>query len=590
MLAELYIRNFAIIDELRMKLDPGFNVLTGETGTGKSIILDAVALVLGDRADTTMIRAGCSEAFVEATFLLGPATRVLIAPLLDAEQLQDEQDDQLIIARELRSNGRSLSRVNGRTVNLSLLRQMTEPLIDIHGQGDHLSLLKPRSHLPLLDAYAGLDGARATLAAEVDALRKVHRELNRLRQDERLLAQRLDMLRFQVQEIEASKLRVGEEEELREERVRLANAEHLMQYATEVVGLIGGLDDVDADTIVDRLGLLERSIAHLARYDDSQTTRLEDVQGLAFQFSELSAHFRDYLDTLEFNPGRLEFVEERMEMIGRLKRKYGEDIPAILAWHERALTEIDQIGDSEERVAEQDAAMERYLRKIGDMASSLSAERKAAALRLASAVEHQLSELRMAGTTFSVSFADEASPDGAYVAYDGATRRLAFDDTGTDIVEFLISANPGEPLKPLAKTASGGETSRLMLALKTVLAEADAAPTLIFDEIDQGIGGRVGDIAGRKLWSLAETSRHQVIVVTHLPQIAGYGDSHFHVSKQLEGGRTVTTVIELDLPGRVNELAAMMGSLGHHATGGAESILSQVDSVKRSHNQVKSRE
>jgi len=590
MLAELYIRNFAIIDELRMKLDPGFNVLTGETGTGKSIILDAVALVLGDRADTTMIRAGCSEAYVEATFLISPATREIIAPLLEAEQLQDEQDDLLIIARDLRSNGRSLSRVNGRTVNLSLLRQMTEPLIDIHGQGDHLSLLKPRSHLPLLDTYARLNEARAKLAGEVDALRKVQRELNRLRQDERVLAQRLDMLRFQVQEIEASKLRVGEEEELREERVRLANAEHLMQYASEVVKVAGGLDDVDPDTIVDRLGLLERNIAHLARYDATQTARLEEVQGLVFQFSELAAHFRDYLDALEFNPGRLEFVEERLEMIGRLKRKYGDDIPAILAWREQAVAEIGQIGDSEERAGELELATERYLRKIGEIASSLSAERKKAALRLASAVEKQLSELRMSGTAFSVHFDSQPSPDGAYVDFGGGTQRFAFDDTGIDIVEFLISANPGEPLKPLAKTASGGETSRLMLALKTVLAEADAAPTLIFDEIDQGIGGRVGDIAGRKLWSLAITSHHQVIVVTHLPQIAGYGDSHFHVSKRLEGGRTVTAVLELDQPGRVNELAAMLGSLGDHATGGAESILSQVDGVKRSYNPVNGQE
>lgn len=575
MLTELYIRNFAIIDELRLQFHNGFNVLTGETGAGKSIILDAVTLMLGGRADTTLVRAGAGVAYVEAIFTLSEALKKILSPILEAEGLEGEKNDSVLLSRELRLNGRNICRVNGRTVNLSVLRDVAEPLIDIHGQGEHLSLLQPRSHLPLLDSYAGVQSDRAELAKEITALHEIQRELADLRQNERMLAQRADMLRFQIEEIDAAKLTEGEEEDLRAERTRLANSEQLMKSASEAVNLLTGMDD-DSQAVADMLGQAERALVQLTRYDETQGPLLERLQGLIYQLSELSSELQSYLNEVEYNPSRLDFVEERLELINMLKRKYGEDIGSILALGGRAKTELTRIGNSEERIAELEKRQEGYLRRCGGMALILSHKRQAAAKKLATAVVGQLVDLQMDGAKFQVQFGRTPQADGLYVEKE----RLAFDKTGFDQTEFLISTNPGEPLKPLAKVASGGETSRLMLALKTALAQVDETPTLIFDEIDQGIGGRVGDVVGRKLWGLTDVAEHQVIVVTHLPQLAGYGDFHFHVSKGQKDGRTTTRINSLDQNGRVEELAAMLGTQGEYATGGAESILAQANGTK----------
>ncbi len=582
MLTELYIRNFAIIDVLRMQFAAGFNVLTGETGAGKSIILDAVTLVLGGRADMTSIRAGTEAAYVEATFTINPAIQTQLAPILAQEGLEDEAADTLVLARELRENGRNFSRVNGRAVNLTILRDIAAPLIDIHGQGEHLSLLKPKAHLPLLDSYAGLVGERTAVTREVNQLYKIQRELASLHRDERQIAQRIDMLQFQVQEIDAAKLEPGEEDDLRAERTRLANVEQLMRHASEALALLNGVDD-ETPAIGDLAGQTERALTLLAKFDGEQNPLLERWQGLVFQISEIAEELDDYQQELEFNPSRLNGVEERLELINMLKRKYGADIPAILAARDQAAAELDQITHSEERMAELEKEIDRYLRRIGQMAQALSQKRQAAAKRLATAVETQLADLRMAGTRFEVDFQTEETADGVYVG----ERRLAFDQSGIDRTEFLISANPGEPLKPMAKVASGGETARLMLALKTALTAVDATPTLIFDEIDQGIGGRVGEIVGRKLWGLTSTADHQVIVVTHLPQLAGYGDTHFRVMKQVNEGRTTTAVHNLDGNGRIEELAAMLGTHDEHARGGAATILQNAAVAKAEGRRLK---
>ena len=578
MLNELTIRDFAIIDELRLQIAPGFNVLTGETGAGKSIILDAVMLVLGGRADTNMVRANCDKAYVEATFSLNAELRALILPLLEEEGLDEEAGDDLLLARELRLSGRNICRVNGRSVSLSLLKQIAAPLIDIHGQGEHLSLLKPRSHLPLLDSYAGLDGKRKAFARQVYDLQKVQRELEGLQQNERMRTQRLDMLKFRIEEIGSTNLKEGEEEELRAERTRLANSEQLTRYTTEAVALLNGVND-ESQTVADLLGQVERALNQLVRFDDTQAKQLENVQGFAFQVSELAGDLQTYLDTLEFNAGRLNFVEERLELIGLLKRKYNaENEAALMQLRDEAAAEMEALNTSEARIAVLSQEVDQRLRDIGKIALALSLKRQAAGKKLATAVEQELVRLSMNGTRFVVEFETEPDENGAYAG----EQRLAFDQTGFDKVQFLLSTNPGEPLKPMAKVASGGETSRLMLALKTVLAQVDETPTLIFDEIDQGIGGRVGDIVGQKLWGLTAVGEHQVIVVTHLPQLAGYGDAHFRVSKQVRDGRTITAVTSLDRNGRIEELAAMLGTHDHHARGGAESILQQVNSIKNS--------
>lgn len=580
MLTEINIRNFAIIEELRMQFHSGFNVLTGETGAGKSIILDAVMLILGGRADTTMIRAGATEAYIEATFSLTQPFQEAVHPILTAEGLDDEEGDGLMLAREIRHNGRNICRVNGRAVNLSVLREIAEPLIDIHGQGEHLSLLKPRSHLPLLDAYAGLQEEQKAFAKEVASFTKLQHELDELRRNERQRTQRIDMLQFQIKEVDAANLSVGEEEDLRAERTRLANAEQLMRSASEAVTLITGLDD-DNLAAADMLGQAERALVQLTRYDDTKAPMLERLQGAIYQLSEISSELQSYLDELEYNPSRLDYVEERLELINTLKRKYGDSVAAILAARDKAEQQLDQLGHSEERIGELETLIDALLHDLGRQAAALSQQRKAAVQRLSAAIEAQLADLNMEGAQFSVDFQHEPDEDGVYV--DG--EQFAFDRTGMDQVEFLISTNPGEPMKPMAKVASGGETARLMLALKTALAQVDATPTLIFDEIDQGIGGRVGDIVGRKLWGLTSLAQHQVIVVTHLPQLAGYGDAHFRVLKQMQDGRTVTAVVELGHVGRVQELAAMLGTQTDLARGGAESILQQASSIKRRDNE-----
>jgi DNA repair protein RecN (Recombination protein N) len=583
MLSQLSIRDFAIIDDLNFKLEPGFVVLTGETGAGKSIILDAVTLVLGGRSDSSMVRAGSSMAFVEAEFVLNQALQEIINPLLLEDGLEGDYPGLLVLAREVRENGRSIARVNGRTVSLSQLRTIADPLVDIHGQGEHLSLLKPKAHLPLLDSYADLNDQRRIYGGVFDQLRSVQNTLHTLRRDEKLLAQRVDMLTYQIEEIEAAALEVDEDEALREERTRLANAEKLQQLTSEIsAGLIG--IDGDATAAIDLIGEAERALHKLADVDDGQKELLQELQGLSFQLSEIAARIQQYQDNLEHNPHRLNEVEERLELINMLKRKYGETIVEILDTREKAAQELEEISNSEERITALETEREELLHRVGELGEALSQARQAAASKLSAAVEGQLQDLYMEGARFAVSFERELADEGAY----GSNGRYAFDRSGLDRAEFIISANPGEPLKPMARVASGGETARLMLALKSALAAVDATPTLIFDEIDQGIGGRVGDIVGRKLWSLATVGEHQVIIVTHLPQLAGYGDAHLHVSKAIHDGRTTTQVEQLDRDGRVNELAAMLGTGRETAVNGAQSILNHVQTEKEKGSLAKS--
>jgi DNA repair protein RecN (Recombination protein N) len=574
-LAELSIRNFAIIDDLQLTFHNGFNVLTGETGAGKSIILDAVMLILGGRADSAMVRAGCDRARIEAHFTVSAALQPVLQPLLDEEGLDGEDPAALVIEREVRANGRSFGRINGTTVNLKLLQEIGDYLVDIHGQGSHLSLLQPKSHLPLLDAYAQLDAERNQFATTVTQLRTLQRELAGLQKDKNAIAQRIDMLTFQVEEISAAVLQPGEDDDLLAERKRLANAEQLMRFSAEIVGFLQGFDD-DTPSAVDLVGQAERSLIQLARLDDEQNPLLSRLQGLASELDELSAELSHYRDGLEFNPDRLDIVEERIELINRLKRKYGDSIEAIIVFGDQAEAELKTIENSEQRIGELSAEIDKRLHTIGKQAAQLSTKRKAAAQKLAQSIERELGDLNMTAR-FSVDFATAIDPKGAYVGDE----RLAFDGSGFDRVEFLLSTNPGEPLKPMAKVASGGETARLMLALKTALAQVDATPTLIFDEIDQGIGGRIGDTVGRKLWLLAAVGNHQVVVVTHLPQMAGYGDVHYHVSKAVTGDRTRTKVDALAYEARVTELAEMLGTQGDHARGGAADILRNAAQVKQ---------
>lgn len=576
MLVELNIADFAIIDKLGLTFNQGLNVLTGETGAGKSIIIDAVSMLLGGRADTSFIRAETDRARVEGVFRLTDPLQAIINPILEREGLEGDEPDMLVLGREIRSTGRNFCRVNGSTVNLSILEEIAQALIDIHGQSEHLSLLQVRQHQVFLDRYAGLDEQREALAIEVRQLRQVRQELADLQRDAQHLARRLDQLSFQVEEIQAAKLKPGEEAELNIERNRLANAEQLSQFANEAYRLLVEGGDTEQPSATDLLGQAARAISNLVKLDPTVQDQQQLVDNLTYQMEELAGTLRDYSENIDFDPTRLQEVEERLSLIFSLKRKYGDSIEEIVEFGERAQAELENISHSEERIETLREAEEKLRRSIGQMALALSTARREAGESLAQGVVAQLADLGMDKADFAVELKWTEDPNGVYIEADQArVLTLACDERGIDRVEFLITPNPGEPLKPLVKVASGGETSRVMLALKTVLTTADETPTLIFDEIDQGIGGRIGGVVGRKLWELSHQGQHQVLCVTHLPQIAGYGDTHYHVTKQVSGARTQTGVQVLAGDGRVEELAQMLGTLSQSTRQSAREILNE---------------
>jgi len=551
LLSELTIINFAIIDKLKLTFAPGFNVLTGETGAGKSIIIDAVSNLLGVRADSDSIRSGTEGARVEGVFNLSESMRAELAPLLEEHGL-DDGGETLILIRELNSNGRHVARVNGRAVTLGVFAQFGQQLVDIHGQGEHLSLLRVRQHLRFLDRYGGLQEQQQALAEQVRALRQVRAELAALQRDERELARRADLLQYQVKEIEDAGLKAGEEEELLAERKLLLSAEQLSQLSDAAFRRLRGGGE-DRSSTIDMLGAVLRQLSELEKLDSAVEPQRKLVEEMSYQLEDLARELRSYRDGVEFNPVRLEMVQERLDLIHNLKRKYGDSIEQVQQFAERAAQELHDITHNEERIAELSQEEARLVAAAGALAAELSSARREAAARLEAAVEQELEDLNMKQARFAVEIAWKEAEDGLLVD----SKRCAFDATGIDRVEFLISPNVGEPPKPMAKIASGGETARLMLALKTVLTYADEVPTLIFDEIDQGIGGRAGGVVGRKLWGL--TDGHQVLCVTHLPQLACFGDLHLKVDKGPSDGRTVTRVEVLDPSRRLQELAAMIG-------------------------------
>lgn len=589
MLVELIVADFAIIDELHLNFHPGFNVLTGETGAGKSIIIDAVSMLLGGRADTSFIRAETNRARVEGIFRLSNRLKEAIDPILEREGLEGDDPDILILGREIRSTGRNFCRVNGSTVSLTILEEIAAPLIDIHGQSEHLSLMQVRQHQRFLDRYAGLEDQREELAAEVRRLRRVRQELAELVRDEQRLARRVDQLSFQVEEIQAADLRPAEEAELNLERTRLANAEQLSQLAAEAYRLLAESAD-DQPSAADLLGQAARSISSLVKLDESMAEQGQLVDAITYQVEDLARTLRDYSEEIDFDPGRLQEVEERLALIFNLKRKYGNSIEEVIEFGRQAEAELESISHSEERIEELRQEQETLRHQIGRMALELSTARRQAGQTLADGVVAQLADLGMerADFTVEIKWSDDLEA-GVYVdAGDEGLLTLACDERGIDRIEFLIAPNPGEPLKPLVKVASGGETSRIMLALKTVLAVADETPTLIFDEIDQGIGGRVGGVVGRKLRGLAHATGHQVLCVTHLPQIASFADNHYHVAKQVVGERTQTHIRVLTGEAQVEELAQMLGSLSDSARESARELLQEAARPeKASSNQPK---
>lgn len=530
MLLDLRIKDFAIVDELTLALEPGLNALTGETGAGKSILIDALGAVLGDRVGPSVVRAGAGKAVVEATFA---------RPESMPQDLELDADDEVVIlSREIGATGRSSARLNGRGVPLSMLQTAGHALVDIHGQSDHQSLLRPATHLHFLDRFGGLDAQRQELAETVRRLRLVRQDLARLQSDAREMARRQDLLRFQVQEIEAAGASPDEDDELGSRRTVLANAERLREAAASAL-----------DSLSDERGAIDGALAagklliDGSRLDPALEEQAQQIDAAAAQLQDVSRALQRYLDQMEADPAELQRLDDRIDLLRSLKRKYGETLEEVLAFAERAREELAELLGADERIGQLAAEEKLLLDQACSAAERLSSARLAAAERLANAVESQLAELNMANARFQAGIRRREGDDG-------------LQPTGVDDVEFLLAANPGEPLRPLAQVASGGEASRLMLALKSVFSSADDTPVLVFDEIEVGVGARGGHVIGQKLRTLAE--RHQVLCITHLAPVAAMAQAHFKVRKLTAKGRTGTAVDRVDGEARIEELAEML--------------------------------
>ena len=537
MLQEIYIKNLVLIDELRMEFGPGFNVLTGETGAGKSIIMDALGLISGERVRSELVRDPEKRALVEATFFLDDNPEALSS--LRSSGILDEDDDLAVISREIIPGGRSLVRLNGHNISLGELKNLAPLLLDMHLQHEHLSILKPSLYLRHVDGFIGEDGRLLHELAGVYAVLSRQREkLDNIIKDEAQILQQIDFLTYQIQEIEKAGLYPGEEEELSGLAHRIRNAQRLSEGTARIMELLEGNDQVRG--VVDLLAAAVDTSAALK--DEPFFAHINvEIEEIYYSLQDISARLSAYSRELDFEPGRLDEVEDRLYEIKRLKNKYGQSIEAILEYAKQSRQELDNLNHSQElqeQLAEEIAMLEHeYL----DLARRVSGLRREAASILKEKVRSELAQLNLPNLYFDV----VVSPGDKWTAQ------------GMDKVEFMFSANPGEEPRPLEKVASGGEISRFVLALKTALADVYKVPTLVFDEIDVGVGGNALNAMAHKLAQLAQ--KHQVILVTHAPQVACLAGVHYAVEKEVSGGSTITRTRLLDPRERVEEIARMLG-------------------------------
>ena len=542
MLRYLSIQHLAVIERLEIEFDGGFTVLTGETGAGKSILVEAVGLLLGARASSDLVRTGEQLATIQAIF--------------------DTDRQEVIVRREITAQGRSRAFVNGALATAGALRDLASRLLEMHGQHEHQGLLVADSHLDLLDSYAGLELARDAVAALHHRVTALRAERDTLRLDERQKLARLDLLTFQHDEIEKARLHAGEDDALEAERQVLANAEKLQRLSAEAYELLYERDEA----VVGALNTVWKRVADLAAVDPRAQPYLDGRAAVASQLEDLAFFLRDYAQHIDASPRRLQDVDDRLGLLDRLKRKYGPRLSDVIAHVETCRAEVAALQSSDERAAEVatllHAAEEEYRRQ----AERVSEARRTAAVRFARELVSALGDLAMDRTRFEVRF--EALPPDAW------------GPRGLDQIEFFVSPNPGEDLRPLTRIVSGGELSRLMLAIKTLTSRTGKGATLIFDEVDAGIGGHTADVVGRRLQGLAAGA--QVLCITHLPQIAAAADHHYRIAKSVRGQRTVTEVERLDLEGRRQELARMIAgqSAGERVLASAGDMLAQRQRAK----------
>ena len=547
MLRELSIRNLAVVEEAVVPFAPGLNVLTGETGAGKSIVVDALLLITGARAQLDWIRTGADTALVEAVFEIDPAGPV--AALLD-EAGHHPGDGQLVIKRELARSGRHRAFVNDGAATVGLLERLGELLVELHGQHEHQRLMEPARQLLLLDRFAEALDRRERVGALVRTWEEARAALDRLRSEMREGARQEDLYRFQLAEIDDVRLKDGEEDELRAERSRLQHAERIVAGLQETVGLLYE-EPQSATTRLSRAAALLRD---LSRYEPDAAASIEAIEGAQAYLEDVVGRARALRDRAVFDPERLEQIDARLDAIVKLKRKYGDSVAAILAHRQEVATALDRITRHDAIAEEMERAVAEAAAAAGAEAAALSQARTRGAERLERLIQKEIRGLGMEHGRFRVALRREPAAGGELAAGPDGWR---VGPRGAESAELLLSANPGEDLRPLAKVVSGGELSRVMLAAKTVLAAADDVPVLVFDEVDAGIGGRVADVVGQKL--AASAAGRQVLCVTHLAPIAAYAGQHLLVEKRVARGATRTSVTLLPATARVDELARMLG-------------------------------
>lgn len=539
MLQELRIKNFAIIDELDLTFSKGFNVLTGETGAGKSIILNAVHLLLGDKATEELIRSSAEEANVEAVFDISGNLEVKEAAREKVPKLQDRREEgSLLVRRVITRSGRGKVFINGNLATLGMLSEIGEKLLSLYGQHEHQSLQRIETHVDILDEFGGLLGLRGEFQKQFQRFVSLSEEIKRIQEEKERTLKERDLMAFQSREIETSGIRIGEEETLKEERKILTHAQKLMRFANSSEEALYGSEGSAIEKIQEVLHQAQEVVA----IDPSLSQLLKTLESTSIQLEELALALRDYLRRVEINPMRLEEIENRLEEIDRLKRKYGPTVEEVLLFKTKVDERLKSFTSHEERLSQLEKELKPLQQEVMALAQKLSEERKKVALELKRSIEKELGSLGMKRTTFEVHIDPQPlSPNGM------------------DRVEFLISPNPGEEVKPLAKIASGGELSRIMLAMKKILVKVGGRQVLIFDEVDSGIGGAIAEAVGKKLKELSR--QHQVICVTHLPQIACFADTHHRVKKEVRGGRTLTLVDHLDKEAIGDEVARMLGGM-----------------------------
>jgi DNA repair protein RecN (Recombination protein N) len=539
MLLELRIKNFAIIDELNLSFSKGFNILTGETGAGKSIILNAVHLLLGDKATEEWIRSSEEEASVEALFEISGNLEIKGKIKEKTPHLQGAgEEDSLLIRRVISRSSRGKVFINGNLATLGMLSEVGEGLLSIYGQHEHQSLQRMETHIDILDEFGGLLGLREEFQKQYQEYISLSEEVERIRAEKERTAKERELMAFQSKEIEAYGIQIGEEESLKEERIILTHAKKLADFAHASEETLYA----EEGSTIERIQRILNQGREMAAIDPSLSQPLKALESTLIQLEEIALALRDYSRRVEINPMRLDEIENRLEEIDRLKRKYGSSVEEVLSFKVKIDGALKSFTSDEERLSQSEGRLEPLRQTVIGLGKKLSTERKKVALELKKSVERDLNSLGMRKTIFEIHI-------------DPLTLSLK----GVDRVEFLISPNVGEEVKPLAKIASGGELSRIMLALKRILAKVGGRQVLIFDEVDSGIGGAMAEVVGKKLRELSR--HHQVICVTHLPQIACFADQHHSVKKEVKGGRTITLVDCLDKGSIVDEIARMLGGV-----------------------------